>query len=101
MLYTKLMQREQHVKAKYMLINTGVKRPRTPSSEEPAHSESRYVTIENSTSISRDMGSATKGALIVNRSVVPFQNLGSPTDQFKCLIVKYDLDFDLVTLQGH
>ena len=54
-----------------------------------------------STSISRDMGSATKGALIVHRSVVPFHNLGSPTDQFKCLIVKYDLDFDLVTLQGH
>ena len=27
---------------------TGVKRPRTPSFEEPALSESRYVTIENS-----------------------------------------------------
>ena len=47
------------------------------------------------------MGSATKGALIVHRSVVPFHNQGSPTDHFKCLIVKYDLDFDLVTLQGH
>ncbi len=45
------------------------------------------------------MGSATKGALIVHRSVVPFHNLGSPTDQFKCLIVKYDLDFDLVTFK--
>ena len=31
-----------------MALYTGVKRPRTPSSEEPALSESRYVTIENS-----------------------------------------------------
>ena len=56
---------------------------------------------QTETSISRDMGSATKGALIVHCSVVSFHNQGSPTDQFKCLIVKYDLDFDLVTLQGH
>ena len=53
------------------------------------------VSYERKTSISRDMGSATKGALIVHRSVVPFHNPGSPTDQIKCLIVKYDLDFEL------
>ena len=32
------------------------------------------------TSISRDMGSATKAALILNRSVVQFRSLGRPTD---------------------
>ena len=36
--------------------------------------------ISTKTSISRDMGSATKAALILNRSVVQFRSLGRPTD---------------------
>ena len=39
------------------------------------------------TSISRDMGSATKAALILNRSVVQFRILGRPTDLSKSFLV--------------
>ena len=48
---------------------------------------SKMSTVLSKTSISRDMGSATKAALILNRSVVQFRILGRPTDLSKSFLV--------------
>ena len=48
-------------------------------------------------SISRDMGSATKGVLIATSQSSSISQ-PVPTDLYKSLILESDLDFDLVTM---